>query len=169
MTNNFITHFSIIEDPRIDHCKKHQLIDILFLSVCAVLTGAEGWGDIEDFGLAKLDWLKKYLPFENGIPKHDTIARVLSRLNAASIQACFVSWVKAIAKETKVDVIAIDGKVARRSFSTKDRKNSIHMVSAWSCAHGLVLGQQKVDKKSNEIIAIPVLLELLDVKGLPLR
>jgi predicted transposase YbfD/YdcC len=122
-------------------------------------------GNIEDFALGKLDWLKKYLPFENGIPKHDTIARVLSRLNAANIQICFVSWVKSIAKEAKVDVIAIDGKVARRSFSTKDRKISLHMVSAWSCDQGLVLGQQRVDKKSNEITAIPMLLELLDVKG----
>lgn len=165
MTNNFITHFSVIEDPRIERCKKHALIDILFLSVCAVLTGAEGWEDIEDFGLAKLDWLQKYLPFDNGIPKHDTIARVLSRLNAASIQTCFIGWVKEIAADVSADIIAIDGKTARRSFSTKDRKNALHMVSAWSCGHGLVLGQQKVDKKSNEITAIPKLLDLLDVKG----
>lgn len=165
MTNNFITHFSVIEDPRIERCKKHALIDILFLAVCAVLTGAEGWEDIEDFGLTKLDWLKKYLPFEHGIPKHDTIARVLSRLNAASIQTCFIGWVKEIATEVSADIIAIDGKTARRSFSTKDRKNALHMVSAWSCGHGLVLGQQKVDKKTNEITAIPKLLDLLDVKG----
>lgn len=165
MTNNFITHFSVIEDPRIERCKKHALIDILFLSVCAVLTGAEGWEDIEDFGLAKLDWLRKYLPFENGIPKHDTIARVLSRLNAVSIQACFIAWVKEIAADASANIIAIDGKTARRSFSTKDRKNVLHMVSAWSCGHGLVLGQQKVDRKTNEITAIPKLLDLLDVKG----
>lgn len=165
MTNNFITHFSVIEDPRIERCKKHELIDILFLSVCAVLTGADGWEDIEDFGLAKLDWLKKYLPFKNGIPKHDTIARVLSRLNAASIQTCFIRWVKEIAADVNADIIAIDGKTARRSFSTKDRKNALHMVSAWSCGHGLVLGQQKVDSKSNEITAIPKLLDLLDIKG----
>jgi len=165
MKNNFITHFSVIEDPRIERCKKHQLIDILFLSVCAVLTGAEGWEDIEDFGLAKLDWLRKYLPFENGIPKHDTIARVLSRLNANSIQTCFIQWVQSIAQEVEADVIAIDGKTARRSFTTKERKNPLHMVSAWSCGHGLVLGQQKVENKSNEITAIPKLLDLLDVKG----
>ena len=99
MNNNFITHFSVIEDPRIDRCKKHQLIDILFLSVCAVMSGAEGWEDIEDFGLAKLDWLQKYLPFSNGIPKHDTIARVLSRLNPTTIQRCFIDWVKDIARK----------------------------------------------------------------------
>jgi len=165
MDNNFITHFSVIEDPRIDRCKKHQLIDILFLSVCAVMSGAEGWEDIEDFGRAKLDWLQKYLAFSNGIPKHDTIARVLSRLNPEVIQRCFVSWVQDIAQQTKGDVIAIDGKSARRSFTTKERDNPLHMVSAWSCGNGIVLGQQKVDTKSNEITAIPRLLDLLDVKG----
>lgn len=165
MENNFIAHFSTIEDPRIDRCKKHQLIDILFLSICAVLSGAEGWEDIEDFGLAKLTWLKQYLPFENGIPKHDTIARVLSRLDPVAIQDCFISWVKEIAHSVGGDVIAIDGKAARRSFTTKDRKNPLYMVSAWSCGNGLVLGQQKVNDKSNEITAIPKLLDLLDVKG----
>jgi len=165
MTNNFITHFSIINDPRIERHKKHQLIDILFLSVCAVLSGAEGWEDIEDFGLVKLDWLRKYLPFENGIPKHDTIARVLSRIEPASIQTCFIKWVQDIAQEAQMNVIAIDGKTARRSFKTRSRKDALHMVSAWSCGHGLVLGQQRVDKKSNEITAIPKLLDLLDVNG----
>jgi len=135
------------------------------MSVCAVMSGAEGWEDIEDFGLAKLDWLQKYLPFSNGIPKHDTIARVLSRLNPTTIQRCFIDWVKDIAQQTEGDVIAIDVKSARRSFTTKDRDNPLHMGSAWSCANGIVLGQQKVDDKSNEITAIPTLLDLLDVKG----
>ncbi len=165
MTNNFITYFSIIEDPRIDRCKKHELIDILFLSICAVLSGAEGWEDIEDFGHVKIDWLKRYLPFANGIPKHDTIARVMSRLDPVAIQTSFINWVNEIAEQVDGEVIAIDGKAARRSFTTKDRKNPLHMVSAWSCGNGLVLGQQKVDDKSNEITAIPKLLDLLDVKG----
>jgi len=165
MTNNFIHHFSTIEDPRIERCKKHQLIDILFLAVSAVLTGAEGWEDIEQFGIIKLNWLKQYLPYANGIPRHDTIARVLSRLEPVEIQNSFICWVKEIAQGIDANVIAIDGKSARRSFQTKERKNPLHMVSAWSCAHGLVLGQQKVDEKSNEITAIPKLLELLDVKG----
>ncbi len=164
MTNNFIHHFSIIPDPRIERHKQHQLIDILFLSVCAVLSGAEGWEDIEDFGLAKLAWLKRYLPFENGIPKHDTIARVLSRLEPSSIQHCFIHWVQDIAQAAQMNVIAIDGKTARGSFKTKSRKDALHMVSAWSCGHGLVLGQHRVDTKSNEITAIPKLLELLDIK-----
>ncbi|MDP8117753.1 ISAs1 family transposase [Phocoenobacter atlanticus] len=119
MTNNFITHFSIIKDPRIERCKKHALIDILFLSICAVLSGAEGWEDIEDFGHVKLDWLRRYLPFHNGIPKHDTIARVMSRLEPEAIQTCFINWVKELITEVDGEIIAIDGKSARGSFSTK--------------------------------------------------
>lgn len=165
MKNTFIENFSEIEDPRIERCKRHQLIDILFLSVSAVLTGAEGWEDIEQFGCIKLEWLRKYLPFENGIPKHDTIARVLSRIEPDAIQRCFIKWVQDIACESELDVVAIDGKTARRSFTTKERSNALHMVSAWSCSHGLVLGQQKVEGKSNEITAIPALLDLLDIEG----
>ncbi|MDP8102101.1 ISAs1 family transposase, partial [Phocoenobacter atlanticus] len=130
MTNNFITHFSIIKDPRIERCKKHALIDILFLSICAVLSGAEGWEDIEDFGHVKLDWLRRYLPFHNGIPKHDTIARVMSRLEPEAIQTYFINWVKELITEVDGEIIAIDGKSARGSFSTKNRKDSLHMVSA---------------------------------------
>ena len=164
MSSSFISHFSIIEDPRKSN-KQHQLMDILFLSICAVLSGAEGWEDIEDFGHAKLDWLKRYLPFDKGIPRHDTIARVLCRLEPVSIQTSFINWVKDIAQQCDADVIAIDGKTARRSFTTKGRKNALHMVSARSCANGLVLGQRKVDGKSNEITAIPALLEIMDIKG----
>lgn len=165
MTPDFMTHFSAIDDPRIERCKKHQLIDILFLSVCAVMSGAEGWEDIEDFGRAKLDWLTRYLPFSNGIPKHDTIARVLSRLDPSEIQQCFINWVQAIAQQAHGHVIAIDGKSARRTFTTKGRTNPLHMVSAWCCHNGLVLGQHRVDSKHNEITAIPTLLDLLDVRG----
>jgi predicted transposase YbfD/YdcC len=164
MSSSFISHFSSIEDPRQSN-KQHQLMDILFLSICAVLCGAEGWEDIEDFGHVKIDWLKQYLPFEKGIPRHDTIARVLCRIEPASIQTSFINWVKDIAQQCDADVIAIDGKCARRSFTTKDRKHALHMVSAWSCANGLVLGQRKVDGKSNEITAIPALLDIMDIEG----
>lgn len=165
MSANFIQHFASIKDPRIDRCKRHELMDILFLSVCAVLSNAEGWEDIEDFGHTKLDWLRRYRPFANGIPKHDTIARVLSRLEPGALQQSFLSWVKEIAARSCADIIAIDGKAARRSFKTKERKNPLHMVSAWSCNNGLVLGQRKVADKSNEITAIPLLLDLLELKG----
>ena len=124
MSATFLKYFNSISDPRIERCKKHNLLDILLLAISAVMSGSEGWEDIENFGHIKLDWLRQYRPFEAGIPKHDTIARV----------------------------IAVDGKTARRSFSTKDRKNALHTVSAWSYQHQLVLGQISVDAKTNESV-----------------
>ncbi|MGL4826204.1 MAG: ISAs1 family transposase, partial [Vibrionaceae bacterium] len=165
MSQTFLQHFAYISDPRIERCKKHNLLDILFLAISAVMSGSEGWEDIEDFGHIKLDWLRQYRPFEAGIPRHDTIARVICRLKPAEIEKAFQSWISSLIAETGCDVIAIDGKTARRSFSTKDRKNALHTVSAWSCQHKLVLGQVAVDSKSNEIKAIPELLTLLDIKN----
>jgi predicted transposase YbfD/YdcC len=140
-------------------------MDILLLSICAVISGAEGWEDIEDFGKLKLDWLRKYRPFEQGIPRHDTIARVIYRLKPEEIEEAFHNWISTLIKFTGCDVIAIDGKTARRSFQTRERTNPLHAVSAWSCQHQLVLGQVAVDHKSNEITAIPELLSLLDIEN----
>lgn len=165
MSTTFLKHFESITDPRIERCKKHNLLDILLLAISAVISGAEGWEDIEDFGHLKLDWLRKYRDFEAGIPKHDTIARVICRLKADEIEHAFQSWVSSLVKVTGCDVIAIDGKTARRSFTTKDRKNALHTVSAWSCQHQLVLGQTAVSEKSNEITAIPELLSMLDIEN----
>jgi predicted transposase YbfD/YdcC len=165
MSTTFLKHFDSITDPRIERCKKHNLLDILLLAISAVLSGAEGWEDIEDFGHLKLDWLRQYRPFEAGIPKHDTIARVICRLKAEEIEAAFQSWISSLVEITGCDVIAIDGKTARRSFSTKERKNALHTVSAWSCQHQLVLGQTAVDAKTNEITAIPELLTMLDIEN----
>ncbi len=102
MSSQFLDHFSELEDPRIERCRKHELLDIIFLSVCAVLgdrrrslTGADGWESIEEFGEAKLVWLRKFVPMEHGIPSHDTIARVMSRLNPEALQRCFIGWVQA--------------------------------------------------------------------------
>ncbi len=111
------------------------------------------------------DWLKQYGAFNAGIPKHDTIARVICRLKADEIEKAFQSWISSLIKTTGCDVIAIDGKTARRSFSTKDRKSALHTVSAWSCQHQLVLGQTAVDEKTNEITAIPELLTMLDIEN----
>lgn len=163
--SDFISHFRSIPEPRIERCRQHELLDILFLSISAILCGAEGWEEIEDFGRAKIDWLQRYFPFKNGIPKHDTIARVLSRLEPEALQKSFISWVNEACELTNGEVVAIDGKTVRRSFKNGDRKSAIHMVSAWACQNNLVLGQQKVNEKSNEITAIPALLELLEIKG----
>jgi predicted transposase YbfD/YdcC len=165
MSATFLNHFNAITDPRIERCKKHQLMDILLLAISAVLSGAEGWEDIEDFGHLKLDWLKKYGDFSAGIPRHDTIARVICRLKPDEIENAFQSWISSLVKVTGADIIAIDGKTARRSFTTKDRKTALHTVSAWSCQHQLVLGQTAVDSKTNEITAIPELLAMLDIEN----
>jgi len=165
MSATFLQHFNSITDPRIERCKKHNLMDILLLAISAVISGSEGWEDIENFGKIKLDWLRKYGSFNAGIPRHDTIARVICRLKSDEIEGAFQSWISSLVENTGSDVIAIDGKTARRSFSTKDRKSALHTVSAWSCQHQLVLGPVGVDKKTNEITAIPELLSMLDIEN----
>jgi len=165
MSATFLTHFDSVSDPRIERCKKHNLMDILLLSISAVMSGSEGWEDIENFGHIKLDWLRKYGSFEAGIPRHDTIDSVICRLKSDEIEQAFQSWISSLVKNTGCDVIAVDGKTARRSFSTKDRKSALHTVSAWSCQHQLVLGQVAVGNKTNEITAIPELLTMLDIEN----
>ena len=119
MSDSFLEHFENIADPRIERCKKHQLLDILLLAISAVISGAEGWEDIEDFGHNRLDWLRKYRPFLNGIPRHDTIARVITKLRADEIEQAFQSWMKTLVQTTGTDIIAVDGKTARHSFDTR--------------------------------------------------
>jgi predicted transposase YbfD/YdcC len=165
MQTDLLSHFKTLEDPRIDRTKRYPLIEIIFLIISATISGCEGWKSIRDFGLLKLDWLRQFLPYENGIPVDDTIARVMRKLNTKQFANCFTSWIRAVTKATDGDVIAIDGKTLRRSFNTSDRKSAIHMVSAWSTANGVVLGQEKTAEKSNEITAIPELLNSLAIKG----
>jgi predicted transposase YbfD/YdcC len=165
MQTDLLSHFKTLEDPRIDRTKRYPLIEIIFLIISATISGCEGWKSIRDFGLLKLDWLRQFLPYENGIPVDDTIARVMRKLNTKQFANCFTSWIRAVTTATDGDVIAIDGKTLRRSFNTSDRKSAIHMVSAWSTANGVVLGQEKTAEKSNEITAIPELLNSLAIKG----
>lgn len=165
MTCSLIEHFDGLPDPRVRGRTDYPLIEIVFLCISAIISGFDGWEAIEDFGHGKLDWLRKFLPYESGIPRHDTVARVMSCLSPKALQSCFVSWVQSIANITEGEVVAIDGKQARRSYDKKSRKAAIHMVSAWACQNGVVLGQQKTDKKSNEITAIPQLLDILELKG----
>jgi len=161
-----LDHFSEIEDPRIERNKLHKLIDIITIAICAVICNADTWEDIEEFGKAKEGWFRKYLELPNGIPSHDTIRRVFIRLKPEQLQNSFLSWVQALRKSTSAaELIAIDGKTARRSFDSASEKPAIHMVSAWANRNRLVLGQVKVDEKSNEIEAIPRLLELMETEG----
>jgi len=159
-----IEHFESLPDPRREHRKEHKLIDIIFITIAAVICGADDWYEIEDYGIYKQDWLKTILELPGGIPSHDTFNRVFSILDPAALQHCFISWVQSIAKITEGQLISIDGKRMCNS-GEQGSKAIIHMVSAWSNANGMVLGQQKINDKSNEITAIPALLDLLMVKG----
>jgi predicted transposase YbfD/YdcC len=165
MNTSFEDYFSTINDPRVEGRIDYPLLEIIFLCVCSIICGMDGWEDIEDFGHSKLNWLRKFFPFENGIPRHDTVARVISRLSPTGLQNSFIEWAKSISELTDGEVIAIDGKRVRRSYDKRNKKSAIHMVSAWACSNGIVLGQQKTEDKSNEITAIPKLLEVLEIKG----
>jgi|tagenome__1003787_1003787.scaffolds.fasta_scaffold20665122_1 predicted transposase YbfD/YdcC len=157
-------HFETLTDPRIERRNLHKLHDIVFITIAAVLCGCDEWNDIEEFGTIRYDWLKTILELPNGIPSHDTFNRVFSLLDPQQLQQCFTSWIQAVAKVTEGSIISIDGKRMCNS-GEGGSKAIIHMVSAWSSANNMVLAQQKVDDKSNEITAIPALLDILDIKG----
>jgi predicted transposase YbfD/YdcC len=158
-------HFASLEDPRIERTKLHQLLDIIVIAICAVICGADDWVEVELFGNAKLAWLRTFLELPNGIPAHDTFGRVFGRLKPEQFQQCFLAWIQAVSEVTHGQVIAIDGKVLRGSCERVLGKAGIDMVSAWATANHLVLGQIKVDDKSNEITAIPKLLQVLEIAG----
>lgn len=158
-------HFAELEDPRIDRTKLHPLNNILVIALCAAICGADNWVEIELFGQAKREWFAKFLDLTNGIPSHDTFGRVFARLDAEQFQRCFINWVQAICEVLEEQVVAFDGKTLRRSHNRTIGKDAIHMVSAWATKNQLVLGQVKVDDKSNEITAIPALLDLLELSG----
>jgi predicted transposase YbfD/YdcC len=158
-------HFATLPDPRIDRTRRHELLDIITIAVCAVLCGADSWVEVEEFGKAKLPWLRSFLPLPHGIPSHDTFGRVFARLEPARFQQCFLAWVQASVLHTAGALVAIDGKVLRRSHDRRAGKAAIDLVSAWAEANRLVLGQVAVAAKSNEITAIPALLELLALEG----
>jgi predicted transposase YbfD/YdcC len=160
-----VAHFDDVEDPRNGRRQDHLLLDIITIAICGVICGADGWVAVEAFGKAKEKWLRTFLKLPNGIPSHDTFGRVFAHLNPEQFQNGFLSWVQAITQLTEGQVVAIDGKKLRRSHDGTLGKAAIHMVSAWASANRLVLGQLKVDDKSNEITAIPALLKLLEIKG----
>ena len=160
-----ISQLSVIRDFRQPGKVQHELIDVLFLAITAVISGCEGWEEIEDFGNDKLDWLRQYLPFEQGIPSDDTISRIFQIIEPKEFQKSFAKWMKSCCEMTHGDVIAIDGKTLKGSFKKKNKTDSIHMVSAFASANSVVLGQVKTNEKSNEITAIPKLLDLLDIRG----
>jgi predicted transposase YbfD/YdcC len=158
-------HFSSLKDPRIQLKTRHKLIDIIVITICAVICGADDWQEVVDYGKAKQDWLKTFLELPHGIPSHDTFGRVFSLLRPEDFERCFVSWIHAVFKVTAGQTVAIDGKTLRRSHDRSSNKAAIHMVGAWATQTGVTLGQVKTEDKSNEITAIPELLKLLEIKG----
>lgn len=169
MSNKFkgtlFEHFGDLKDPRVERTRLHQLFDILAIAICAVISGADTWEDIEAYGKAKEAWLCSFLELPNGIPSHDTFARVIGRINPEAFQACFVAWVQSLQELTGGTVVAIDGKTLRRTCDPAQGKAALHMVSAWAAENRLVLAQRQVDGKSNEITAIPELLRMLEIEG----
>jgi predicted transposase YbfD/YdcC len=157
--------FAALPDPRIERAKRHQLLDIVTIAVCAVICGADTWVAVEAFGKRKEAFLRRFLGLPNGIPAHDAFGRVFAALDPAAFEACFVAWVQAAVRTTAGQVVAIDGKTLRRSHDRTAGRGPLHLVSAWAAANHVVLGQVAVDEKSNEITAIPALLQVLALNG----
>lgn len=155
--------FEGLPDPRIDRTRRHKLVDILVIGLCGLLTGGEGFADMERFGRLRLDWLKTFLELPNGIPSHDTFNRVFSAINPHAFLECFSQWLGGVCPNLSDEVVAIDGKALRRALN--DGESIPYIVSAWASDAGLVLGQVKVNEKSNEITAVPELLRVLQLKG----
>lgn len=158
-------HFDTIVDPRVERTKYHELLDIIAITICAVICGANTWEEVEIFGETKNEWLSTFLALPNGIPSHDTFGRVFAMIDGEEFERSFVSWVTTIAELSDGDIVAIDGKTNRRSHDRKIGKDAIHLVSAFACRNGITLGQRAIDTKSNEMKAIPKLLKILSISG----
>src|SRR4051812_24646180 len=163
---SILNDFRDLPDPRREtRNKKHRLIDILVIALCGTIAGCQSAVEIAAYGRSKREWLKTFLQLPNGIPSHDTFSRVLQLLDARKFHDCFVAWVRALHALTRGQVVPIDGKALRRSFDSANDLPALHLVSAWAAENRLVLGEIPVDDKSNEITAVPKLLEILELTG----
>jgi predicted transposase YbfD/YdcC len=162
---SFEQHFQDLQDPRVERSRKHPLINVVFMAVCGILSGANSFAGIHEFGIDRRSWFARYLDLTNGIPSEDTFGRVMARLDPAALEKCLLSWIQTVQEVTKDRVIAIDGKTLRGSYDHDRDRAAIHMVSAWATENKLSLGQVVVHEKSNEITAIPELLQLLEISG----
>ncbi|HWE44380.1 MAG TPA: ISAs1 family transposase [Caulobacteraceae bacterium] len=159
-----LDHFSALKDPREQWRVLYPLPEILLLVLCATLCGMEDFVEITLWGRERLDFLRRFLPFERGIPSHDVLGDVLGALDAELFKRCFAAWVEAL-RDADPEIIAIDGKTSRRTHARDKGREPLHLVSAWACRQRLVLGQEAVADKSNEIVAIPLLLRRLELTG----
>ena len=165
LDGTFFEHFSSIKDPRThNHNFRHNIFDILVIVVLATICGADGWVEIERWGEAKHDWLSTFLELPNGIPSHDTFGRLFAILDPEEFEKCFSSWIKTLDVDLKKEIIALDGKTIRGSGNKRQKEPPLHLVSAWAAKNRLMLAQIKTEDKSNEITAIPKLLDLLNIK-----
>jgi hypothetical protein len=165
VTATITEHFASLNNPRIELKTRHKLIDIIIVTICAVICGAGDWTEVVNYAKAKKDWLKKFLALNHGLPSHDTFGGVFSLLRSEEFEKRFVSWIHTVFKLTDAQTVAIDGKTLRRSYDRSSNKAAIHMVGAWAATNGIALGQMKTEDKSNQITATAELLKLLDLKG----
>lgn len=165
LTEKMSSIFNEIEDPRAEKNRVHLLTDILIIAILSVIAGSRGWEDMHNYGLSKYEWLEEFLKLPEGIPCADTFRRVFERINPLVFEQCFRRWVESIVETVGAQVIPIDGKTLKGFYDRVLGKTALHLVSAWSSQHRLVLGLVLVTEKSNEITAIPALLELLDIAG----
>ena len=162
---SILDHFADLDDPRVERTRRHKLVDIIAIAICSTICGADSWAHMELFGKSKLEWFQSFLELPGGIPSHDTFGEVFARLDPEQFQSCFMAWTQAIAELLPGEVVAIDGKTARRSYDRAGGKGAMHLVSAWAAQNTLTLGQVRTEEKSNEITAIPQLLRQLELQG----
>lgn len=162
---SLVEDFGDIKDPRVERTKKHQLTDILIIAILAVIAGAQGWEDIENYRFSKQQWLQEFLALSNGIPSDDTFRRVFEFINPEELNRCFLQWVETLVTKMKGEIIPIDGKTIRGSYDRNRGSSALHVISVLASQQNLAVAQRKVEDKSNEITALPALLELLDITG----
>jgi predicted transposase YbfD/YdcC len=160
-----LTHFEGLTDPRIERTKKHVLSDLVAIALCGAICGADTWADVERFGNEKIDWFRTFLRLENGVPSHDTFGRVFAALDTAEFYACLADWVASLQLDLRGQTVAVDGKTLRRSFDKSSGRRALHVVNAWASGLRLSLGQLATEEKSNEITAVPRLLQMLAIEG----
>lgn len=166
LSETLIEHFSNIKDPRLhNHNFRHKLCDIFIIALMGTICGADGWMEIERFGEAKQDWFSTFLELPNGIPSHDTFGRIFAILDPKLFEECFLSWINSLTIDLTKEIIAVDGKTVRGSGNKRQGERAIHLVSAWAAKNRMMLAQVKTEDKSNEITAIPKLLDMVDIKG----
>lgn len=163
--DTLLVTFDGVEDPRVNRTKLYPVQEILFLTLAAVICGVQSWCGVEEFGKDRIDWLRKYLPFEHGIPAHDTIGRIFSLLKPTSVVKAYMQFMSTLFNKPEGEIIALDGKTLRRSFDKASDQKPLHILNAWAVNSGLALGQLLVNGKTNEITAVPELLDIIDVRG----